>query len=161
MPVQVHCAAFEKETVYAVLMGHGGLTEGLAVFETLAAFDRMGELDDLDEEEALTQIDEIVMFFNEETEVPFDDLDAIEEHGWPVAGPEAYPVAMRVAGDENTQRPVPWELDVLEACLLAIPSFVSKHCSKGRLDGPAVERVTVKSSHGQRELTLTCPPERD
>lgn len=160
VPVQVHCPSFEKGTVYAVLMGHGGLTDGLAVFETLAAFDRMSELDETEEEDALSQIDEIVVFFNEETEVPFDDLDAIEEHGWPVAGPKAYPVAMRMAGDENAQRPVPWELDMLEACLLSIPSFVAKHCSKGELRRPAVESVTVKTFHGQRELTLTCPPER-
>ena len=161
VPVQVHCPAFEKETVYAALMGHAGLTEGLAVFETLAAYDRMGELDDLDEEDALDEIDEIVVFFNEETEVPFEDLDAIEEHGWPVAGPEAHPVAMRMAGDEDVRRPVPWELDVLEACLLAIPSFVSKHCAKGRLRRPGVESVTVRTFHGERELTLTCPPERE
>jgi len=43
---------------------------------------------------------------------------------------------------------------------LAIPSFVAKHCSKGRLHRPGIESVTVKTFCGERELTLTCPPER-
>jgi hypothetical protein len=52
------------------------------------------------------------------------DLDAAEKHGWPVAGPEAYPLVIRVNPGLAMRPPLVWELELLEGCLRMIPEFL-------------------------------------
>jgi hypothetical protein len=52
------------------------------------------------------------------------DLEDVERHGWVIAAPEGYPSAMRKERGLVMRPPLSWELQLLEACLVAIPEFV-------------------------------------
>lgn len=139
---------------YAVVMGRSGLAVGLTLYEDLDLLQQTyrGEL--TDEENALRAV-ALTVTFEPERDVPTADLLAIREHGWEVAGPEAYPSAFKKEEDMNTRPPLPWELDLLEECLRAIPAFVAEHppdaASTRRKKAPRGS----KKGKGKPPLTLT------
>ncbi len=65
------------------------------------------------------------LMFGEAFEIPVRDLEAIEKHGWPVAGPEAFPLVIRINPGLATCPPLAWELELLDGCLRAIPAFLA------------------------------------
>lgn len=141
---------------YAVVMGHGGLTYGLAVYNSP---------DDLLEVYSQPQPEQLIgttewtsLLFCEVTEVPFDDLDDVKRYGWPVAGDLAYPVPMKVSRSGHPFRPGKSELLWFEAALLAIPSFVRDHM---RADtgfcNPAEATLAVAMAHGEDPIHLRYP----
>ncbi|MBI4769498.1 MAG: hypothetical protein HY784_03555, partial [Chloroflexi bacterium] len=86
------------------------------------------------------------MFYEGISALPFDDLDALEEHGWEVADDQAYPVPVFFWRDKGLRRPDPTELAWLEVALRAIPELVRDHL---RPDG--------KGDYQPLDLTLTVP----
>jgi len=64
--------------------------------------------------------------FSEAFEMPVRDLDATEKYGWPVAGPEAFPLVIHINPGFAIRPPLAWELELLEGCLRAIPDFVTE-----------------------------------
>ena len=71
----------------------------------------------------------------------------------PVAGPEAYPCAMRVNPGYAVRPPLAWELALLEGCLRAIPDFLGKkHVTS--------DQITVATGSGELELVLSWINER-
>ena len=66
------------------------------------------------------------LMFSEAFEINVRDLDAAERHGWPVAGPEAYPLVLRINPGLAVRAPLVWELELLEGCLRAIPEFLAE-----------------------------------
>lgn len=90
----------------------------------------------------------LLMLFGEPFDLALADLTAAEEHGWPVAGPEAYPFAyFRQRGAEPRQ-PGAGELELIVACLKTVPEFLSR----ATLEQQVTEEFTVSS--GTRELRL-------
>jgi tetratricopeptide (TPR) repeat protein len=61
---------------------------------------------------------------------PFDmlppDLDAAERLGFEIATPEAYPQVGMLQGGDLTRSLLTWELELLEACLRALPDFCER-----------------------------------
>jgi hypothetical protein len=51
--------------------------------------------------------------------------NAAEKHGWTVAGPEAYPMVIRINPGLAMRPPLVWELELLEGCLRTIPDFLT------------------------------------
>ena len=49
------------------------------------------------------------------------------------------------------RQPAAWELEVCEACLRALPGFVSRRAA----DDPTPEEVTVRLASGEVKLALT------
>ncbi len=93
----------------------------------------------------------LVFGFGNEWDVPVADFEAAQRHGWTVASPSAYPCFLyqprplteeeRIEG-VRVQRPLlPWHLDLIEACLRAVPRFVTGGRKTGR------GRVAVASGH--------------
>jgi hypothetical protein len=74
-------------------------------------------------------------------------LDAAEREGWPVAGPEAYPLVLRINPGMAVRPPLAWELELLEGCLRAIPPFLTRPQRT-----PA--RMTVPVASGELTLDL-------
>jgi hypothetical protein len=81
--------------------------------------------DDRSKEENSRRMSALSMMFSEAFEIPVRDLDAIEGHGWPVAGPEAYPLVIRINPGCAVRPPLAWELELLEGCLRVIPEFLA------------------------------------
>ena len=115
---------------YAVVFGQDGQAPGLAIHDELSAASAFcgGCCSDTQESGAAT----LSLTYGENFEIPIADLLAAEQHRWPLASPEAWPL-VACASREATLRPLAaWERQLLEGCLRAIPDFVERFpCANG------------------------------
>ncbi len=148
--IRVECDKFEGGPWYAVLMGQSGLTIGLALYEDLATLRRLWAGDFGDEENARETVATSVTF-GEESEIPVADLESAQRHSWPVARADAYPSVFHKERGLSMRPPLAWELELLEACLRAIPDFVDR---RGQ-DDPTREETTVRTAGGELTLGLS------
>lgn len=141
---------------YATVMGHGGITYGLAVYESLESIQLISTGASL--EQLKGQISGVSLMFNPKTEVPFDDLEAIDRYGWPVAGESAYPVILRLTPRGELTSPSRDDLPWLEAALLALPRFIrdDMHADRGE-PHPAQATLTVHTIDGPVDVYLQYP----
>jgi tetratricopeptide (TPR) repeat protein len=123
--IQVDCDSFQHGRWYAVVMGQSGVTQGLAMYEDLEIVKQTICGDD-SEEENCRRMSGLSVTFGEAFDIAPADLDAAEQHGWPVAGPEAYPSALRVNPGLAFRPPLAWELELLDGCLRVLPDFVAE-----------------------------------
>lgn len=145
-PIKVECDKFESGPWYAVVMGQSGVQQGVAIYEDLAALLRMITGGGSEEENSRT-MSALSLMFSEAFEIPVRDLDAAERHGWPIAGPEAYPLVLRINPGLATRPPLVWELELLEGCLSAIPEFLAEK--------KAVSVKTVATASGELTVRLS------
>lgn len=123
--VKVECDNFQSGPWYVVVMGQSGVQQGVAVYEDLAILQSMIS-GDASEEENAKGMSGLSMMFSEAFEIAPRDLAAAEKHGWTVAGPEAYPMVIRVNPGLAMRPPLVWELELLEGCLRTIPDFLAE-----------------------------------
>ncbi len=154
--LRVDCPRFSGGPWYAVLMGQSGLTMGLALYEDLNLLRRLWASDGSDEENARESVATSVTF-GEEADVPVGDVEAARRHGWPVAGPDAYPSIFHKERGLSMRPPLAWELELMEGCLRAVPDFVDRR----RQDDPTPEEVTVAVAGGELKMTLAWVAEGD
>jgi hypothetical protein len=104
-----------EQPKYALVMGQSGITQGLAIYFTLADIREIFESrrDDL-------SFDSFSIMFGEDSSIAPADLDAIEQFGWPVATPEAYPDALRVYPGQNVETPTAAEVRFISGALAAV-----------------------------------------
>ena len=114
--IRIECGKFRSGPFYAVVMGQSGIQQGLAIYEDLAALQAMiaGEGSEAEHARGMSVLS---LMYGEAFEMPARDLDAAEQFGWPVAGPEAYPLILRVNPGLATRPPLGWELELMEASL--------------------------------------------
>jgi hypothetical protein len=136
--IRVRCDKFQSGPWYAVVMGQSGVQQGLAIYEDLAALQAL-MVGDASDEEGARAMSAISMMFSEPFEISTRDLDVAEKYGWPVAGPEAYPMVLRVNPGAAIRAPLAWELELLEGCLRTIPDFL------GERNGSFSKTVTMAS----------------
>jgi hypothetical protein len=144
VPVHIHCDKFSTNNWYAVVMGQSGMTLGLAMYEDLDALKAILRED----ADADRRNSGLSLMFSEPFEIAIRDLDAAERHGWPVAGPEAYPLVLRVNPGLSVRPPLAWEIELLEASLRAIPPFIKR-------TERTPSRVTVPIATGELTLELS------
>lgn len=154
--IRVECERFAGGPWFAVLMGQSGLTTGLALYEDMDLLRQMWAGDAGDEENAHNTVATSVMF-NEAWNVATADLDAATAQGWPVARPDAYPEVLRKERGMSMRAPLVWELELMEACLRAVPEFVRRR----EQDDPAREELTVPSAGGPVTLVLSWVAEAE
>jgi tetratricopeptide (TPR) repeat protein len=147
---KVECDQFQSGPWYAVLMGQSGLTLGLALYEDLKTLQRMWAGTAADEDNSRPSVATTVTF-GEAWDLPVTDLEAAQQYGWPVARPDAYPEVFHKEQGLSMRPPLAWELELLEACLRAIPDFVSRRPQ----DDPAREEMTVTVATRQMRLVLS------
>ncbi len=141
---------------YAVVMGHGGETYGIAIYNSV---------DFLRHTYAGTPVDQqtgretwTALLFEKAIGLPFDDLDAIEAHDWPIAGPRGYPLPLRLSIPEAIGRPGKTDLLRIEAALLAIPRFVHTYMKADQgPPSPAEETLTIEMAGGANRVHLRYP----
>jgi tetratricopeptide (TPR) repeat protein len=145
-PIKVECDKFHSGPWYAVVMGQSGVQQGMAVYEDLAALQAM-ITGGASEEENSRGMSALSLMFGEAFEMPVRDLDAAEKYCWPVAGPEAYPLVIRVNPGLAMRPPLAWELELLEGCLRAIPEFLAeKNAVLVKTVDAAYAKLTVRLS---------------
>jgi tetratricopeptide (TPR) repeat protein len=143
-PVRIHCDKNQTSTWYAVVMGQQGVVLGLALYENLQALQAILR----DEPDAQRSNAGLSVMYSEPFEISSRDLEAAERYGWPVAGPEAYPLTLRLNPGMATRPPLAWELELLEGTLRALPVFL-----KRRERTPV--RMAVPVTGGELELELS------
>jgi hypothetical protein len=89
----------------------------------------------------------------------FADLDAIERHGWPIAGEKAYPLALKAIPNENfPQPPTASDIAWMAAALRVIPGFLNQQMRADRgLPRPAQANFSLPDVHGGRQIFLRYP----
>jgi tetratricopeptide (TPR) repeat protein len=111
---------------YVIVMGNGGVEYGLATYGSWAdvehQFDAVDSLMD-----AIPKAGVHSMLFDKVTLLPFDDLEAIQQYGWEVAGENAYPLPVIVERETGARRPELIDLLWYEAALRVIPILVRDH----------------------------------
>lgn len=148
----------QKKPFFAIVMGQGGVEYGLALYKRWE--DVEGQFLPHDNPEELIPRDGLhSLMFDPITEVPFDDLEAIEQYGWEIAGQEAYPVPMVFFPPRSVRRPDRDEIIWYEATLRAIPAFVENHLARNA-DGeiqPVEADIPVTISTGPVSVEIKYP----
>ena len=153
VPIQIDCDKFDSGPWYAVVLGPAGETLGLMLYEDLDLLRQLdnGELS-LDESSRIASA--ISVIFDQKHDLAFDDLDAIEKHGWSVAGPDAYPLAIRLSPGRAIRSLLAWELELVEACLRAIPHFAEAK-------PPGTKTIKIKAAGDELILRMRSFPLRE
>jgi hypothetical protein len=154
-PLELHYPA-EGPARYAVIMGSGGEEFGLALYQSLD--DLRFQYQTQDPKQLFKKISSLSLTFGEPMLLSFEDLDAIEEHDWPVADPRAYPLVMKVVPPGKFVSPNAAEVALLAAVLRALPGFVTEALRADR-GVPAAAEATypLPNVHGKDQIRLCFP----
>jgi SEC-C motif len=94
--------------------------------------------------------------FNRKDDLPVPLLQEVEQHRWPVAGPEAYPVVICVAADLEPIVITETDVRTLTAVTRAFLAFLDRHRELFEIEDPEPLRESNKGEDGI-EVTLTAP----
>jgi len=142
--VQIEAPAAGRGLAHVVVLGAAGQTFGVGFFDSAKDHDAVtdGVLGAVDRPRWS-------VLFGPITDLPFGDADLWEDHGLPVAGPDAYPLAIRV-GAGDVRRPDARALAYLEGLLGAFAATTEDEIDTGRWtrdvethDGPARYRLAI------------------
>jgi hypothetical protein len=141
---------------HAVVMGHGGETYGLSVYNSTDDLRLL--YSGIAPEKTIGQISWMTVVFEEALAASFDDLDNIVKYGWPVVNDSAYPIPIKVTRTGDYTIPSKSELLWFEAAMLAIPTFVRDYMQADRgLPHPAEATLTVAVADGETDIYLRYP----
>ena len=139
---------------YAVIIGRMGMTAGLVLYDDFKVLRQMWAEELPDEENAARTV-ALSLTYGSEGNLAAADVEAAERYGWPVAGPEAYPLLFRKEAGMAMRAPHAWELELMEGCLRAIPEFMGRH----KPSSTAAEPLRVPVAAGELELILSWASE--
>ena len=154
-PIEVHYPPHGKPR-YAVVMGHGGETYGLAVYSSTDDLRLL--YSGIAPGKTVGQIAWVCIVFEDALAASFDDLDDIVKYGWPIVNDSAYPIPIKVTRTGAYVLPSKSELLWFEAAMLAIPTFVRDDMQANRgLPHPAEATLTVAAADGETDIYLRYP----
>ena len=145
--IQVEAPAAGRGLKHVTVLGAGGQTFGLGFFESVGDFTET--LDEPGPERFLARA-RWSLFYGPISHLPFGDADLWEQHGLPVAGEDAYPVAVHIGPDGRLSRPGADVLCYLEGLLRTLAETTEDEIDQGRwtrqletYDGPATYRLCI------------------
>ncbi|NUO82244.1 hypothetical protein HUU05_19400 [candidate division KSB1 bacterium] len=158
-PLQVECPHFFRSPLYFVVMGNAGMEYGLGLFPNLEEIVMLYAVG-IPKGEELPDVRTASLLFSDPTFVSFEDLDAIEQHGWEIAAPHAYPHLFKLSPKRKPPMRAPSfaMVQVFEAGLLALPDFLSKHKTKIKTGKVCAAEITIETFHGPWPVHITVPP---
>lgn len=141
---------------YLVIMGFGGQEFGLALYPTLD--DLRWQISGLEPPAIYEKLTAASLMFEEADALAFEDLDTIEKYGWPVAGPRAYPLLMRVTPPAQVSVPSAEEIALFATALRTLPDFVTEylHADWGALQ-PAAATFALPNVHANAQIAYRYP----
>jgi hypothetical protein len=148
----------EGRARYAIVLGSGGETFGVSLYESLADVTAMlaGAGADERPDQPFTWISATL---EEPTAMAIDDLDDAERYGWPVARPNAYPLILKAtSGNKWGQIPNASEITWLAAALRSIPNFLTHHLHADQgLPRHYQATALLPGVYGNQEIFLRFP----
>jgi tetratricopeptide (TPR) repeat protein len=148
----------ERKARFAQVLGYGGVEYGLAMYRRWGDVERMFDFVD-GPLELLPPGGGHLFSFDELSQVPFDDLEAIEQYGWEVAEADAYPIAVILTRQEEAKRPSRADLIWYEAALRAIAIFARDHLQSDERGDyqPADTTLSVPTHAGETKVHIKYP----
>ncbi|MBI4607856.1 MAG: tetratricopeptide repeat protein [Candidatus Rokubacteria bacterium] len=147
--IHVEAPAAQRGLTHVTVLGAARQTFGLGFFESV---DDHNEVQERLEPEALVERPRWSLFFGPISEMPFGDADLWGESGLPVAGDDAYPVAIRFSPDGKLRRPDAAILSYLEGLLRTLAQTTEGEIDQGRwtcevetFDGPVAYQLAIPS----------------
>lgn len=138
-----------EDLSHALVVGAAGKSFGIMFLESSALHERL--LVQEDREEILTATSYCPVFYGPITELPLADSALFEDHRLPVAGPNAYPWALRLGPKQRVRRLAPRPLAHVEAVLRALAATTEGEIDSGRW------RRAVPTPDGVVEVALVLP----
>jgi hypothetical protein len=159
IPIEVRYPP-EGRARYALVLGGGGESFGLSLYESLADLDVLFAQTEPDQSFS-RPIGWLSVLLDVATAMSFADLDAMEQYHWPVAGEKAYPIVLKATPkNENDwgELPSASELAWLAAAIRMIPDFLTRHLHADS-DLPRAAQATYQLAgvHGNQQLMLRYP----
>ncbi len=149
--------ALDVDGACVSILGALGEVHGLAIFPSMAAFDRY--LEDTAtgafEEGAGPGVELLLLRFDAATKLPPSMRREAMEHGWPVAGPDAYPLVERREPDGAPRPLVERDVAVAAAAARSISAFFATHSAIFESDTPAPVCESYRDDD-DREVRLTA-----
>ena len=143
-------------TRYAVIMGFGGQEFGLAIY--LTAKDLKLQYTALDPDQLMRKMTAMSVTYSEPDLLAFDDLDAIAKHGWPIAGPNAYPLTMKSVPPGELSPFSSAEIALFAAALRTLPDFVTQHLRGEGATLRAAEAIyPLPNVHANQQIAYRYP----
>ena len=136
-----------RDMRFASVLGRSSELRGLSVFDSRRAFDRLFEAADA----GLPPTQSNGVIFDRIDGLPFADVDAWQDHGLPVAAPDAYPLMADFRLDDAARRPTARALSFAEGLLRALAAT-----TEDELDAGAWQ-VRVDTFDGPLDLRLSLP----
>ncbi|MFB0524472.1 MAG: tetratricopeptide repeat protein [Phycisphaerae bacterium] len=133
---------------YFTLLGAGGTTFGMGFFDSPAQLESLLEQGG---RASLSTDKHWTVLFGPITELPFGDADLWEDYHLPVAGKDAYPVAICFEPGGKQRRPGPDILAFLEGLMRALAQTTEDEIDSSRWK----KRETT--SRGEMDFTLSLP----
>jgi hypothetical protein len=146
--IEIKCQQLSGGPWYAVILGKMIHIKGLMLFD-----DREGRrlMQRSNYERIADRLRTIAVHFEDAGQANPKDVAAVREHGFEVAGPNAYPLAFRMETGRQFREPHAWELELLEACLWTIPDFLKRAEDRK----PDVYEYAFDGAIGRMSLDLT------
>ncbi len=145
--VAVENPTVPREVSHLTVLGNAGITLGIGFYESPDDFENILESDGSAED--LLETGHWSIFFGPIQELPFGDADAWQDHGLPVAGDDAYPIAAQFGPDDEIRRPNPSVLAAMEMLMLALADSAEADIDQGRWT------KHVQTSSGEQSVTLS------
>jgi tetratricopeptide (TPR) repeat protein len=149
--IQIEAPDPPKGMGFVSVLGAGGEVLGLGFHETPKDCWDMHRLDGPAEWFQSRKRGIWQFAFDQITSLPFGDVDLWEEHGLPVAGPDAYPCAVHYDPRKGISRPDAPRLAFLEGLLRALSQTTELQIDSGRWT------IVVDTFDGAAEFTLALP----
>jgi hypothetical protein len=154
-PIEVRYPA-KSSPRYLLVLGSGGEYFGLSLYESLD--DVRVVLSHHDPDQTHELIPWMSVIFEEASIMAFEDLDALEKYGWPVAGEKAYPWVFKTVPHSDPRLPGRSDLALLAAAMRVLPFFVTHRlkANQGR-PSPAEAIYALSGVHGGQDIALSYP----
>ena len=145
--IRVEAPAAEFGLGHLTVLGAAGQTFGLGFFES--AVDHAEAQESPGPKQFMTRARRS-LFYGPISHMPFGDADLWEEHGLPVAGDDAYPIAIEFKPGGPPRRPDAGALCCLEGLLRTLGATTENEMDQGRwtrqvetYDGAAIYRLCI------------------
>jgi tetratricopeptide (TPR) repeat protein len=145
--MRVDAPAVEAGLSHVVVLGAAGQTFGLGFFKSAADHNEVQESPGPEHFMARARWS---LFYGPISQLPFGDADLWEDHGLPVAGDEAYPIAIQFKPGGTPRRPDADVLSYLEGLLGALAETSENEMDQGSwtrqvrtYEGPATYRLCI------------------
>jgi tetratricopeptide (TPR) repeat protein len=146
--IEVKSPFVDASLRYFTVLGAGGATFGMGFFDSVQQFESLFEQKD---HATLATDKHWSVVFGPITEMPFGDADLWEEHHLPVAGKDAYPVAICFQPRGKQRRPGPDILTFLEGLMRTLAQTTEEEIDSGRW------KKHVTTSKGEMDFTSSLP----